>query len=83
MAASSEPAMRAARRAWAVEPAAPSAIAPGSRVAGLPIRATAPCSWSVESSRGIRGPVVRAACWRPTESAAICCGPRVLWAQAK
>lgn len=112
IAASSAPAMRAARRASAVAVAsaapgpeapapaeafpegpvpavplapcrAPRAIAPGSRVAGLPMRATAPCSWSVESISGMPEPAAAAARWRAADSSAICCGPRVLWAQEK
>lgn len=82
-AASSAPAIRAASRASACEPPPPRAIAPGTRVAGSPTRQTMPCSWSVEMSAGTGVGWASAACWMPLESAAICCGSRVLWAQEK
>ncbi len=83
MAASSAPQIRAALRASVREPFAPSAMAPGSIVAGGPIRATAPCSWSVEMSSGMGVRWARPARWMPLERAAIWRGSWVLCAQAK
>lgn len=75
--------MCAARRVSVRLPPAPSAIAPGSRVAGAPTRQTMPCSWSVEMSTG--KPFLRPseARWMPLDSSAIWCGSRVLRAQVK
>ncbi len=61
----------------------PSAIAPGSRVAGLPTRATMPCSWSVEMSTGSPRGRPSEARWMPFDRSAIWCGSRVLCAQVK
>ncbi len=82
-AASSAPATRPSALASDFDPLAPSAIAPGSRVAGLPTRATMPCSWSVAISIGSPRGRSREAFWMPLERSAIWWGSRVLWAQAK
>ena len=62
---------------------APSAMLPGSAVAGGPTRVTTPCSWSVAIISGMRAPDFVATRCRPLDSPAICGGLATLLDQAK
>jgi hypothetical protein len=55
-------------------PAAPNAIADGSRVTPSLTRVTTPYSWSVPISSGAPPGSPAAACWRPSVSARTCFG---------
>ena len=74
MAASSDPRAWPWARASSVDPVAPRAMFPGTSVPEVRTRATSPPSWSMVMARGILGPLVRAASWRPSDRAATCPG---------
>ena len=83
IAVSSSPLIAAAVSASAWLRPAPSAMLPGSWVAGGPIRATMPPSWSMPISEGMAASWASAASWMPLESPAIWGGFCTLLVQAK
>ena len=83
IAASSSPVIAAAVCASRLLRPAPSAMVPGSWVAGGPTRATMPSSWSVAISDGTAVRLASAAPWMPLDRPAIWCGFCTLLVQAK